>query len=73
MSDILVRGIPAHVVAALDANARRAGLSRTEYMRRLLKREALQTRNKVTVDALHRIGAVCFDLQDPDVMSSAWS
>ena len=34
MPDILIRDLPDDLVAAIDANARRAGLSRTEYIRR---------------------------------------
>jgi predicted nucleic acid-binding protein len=36
MADILIRDVPEHVVAALDARARRLGLSRSEYIRRQL-------------------------------------
>jgi hypothetical protein len=39
MPDILIRGVPDDVVAAIDAKAQRAGLSRTEYLRRTLSRE----------------------------------
>ena len=34
--DILIRDLPDHVVAAIDANAQRLGLSRNEYLRRQL-------------------------------------
>lgn len=36
MPDILIRDIPDDALARLDAAARRAGLSRAEYVRRLL-------------------------------------
>ena len=39
MTDILIRDLPDDVVAAIDAKARRVGLSRTEYIRRALSRE----------------------------------
>ena len=39
MPDILIRDVPDDVVAAIDAKAQRAGLSRTEYLRRTLSRE----------------------------------
>lgn len=35
MPDILIRDVPGEVIAALGANARRAGLSRSEYLRRV--------------------------------------
>lgn len=31
---LLIRNVPDHVVAAIDVNARRLGLSRSEYLRR---------------------------------------
>ena len=39
MADILIRDLPDDVVAAIDNRAQRAGLSRTEYLRRALARE----------------------------------
>ena len=39
MSDILIRDVPDDVLAAIDAKAHSAGLSRTEYLRRTLARE----------------------------------
>ena len=39
MTDILIRNIPDDVLAAIDARAKRVGLSRTEYLRRTLERE----------------------------------
>ena len=40
MTDLLVRDVPDHVVAAIDAKAKRLGLSRTEYLRRQITRAA---------------------------------
>ena len=73
LADVLVRGIPEHVVAVIEANAKRAGLSRAEYIRRLLEREQHHARHDVTLNSLRRFHAMFCDLQDPDVMSSAWS
>ena len=36
MTDILIRNVPDEVVAVLDANAQRAGVTRAEYLRRVL-------------------------------------
>jgi hypothetical protein len=38
VSDVLIRDVPDDVIAAIDANARRSGLSRSEYLRRALAR-----------------------------------
>jgi hypothetical protein len=40
MTGMLIRGVPDDVVAALEAHARRLGLSRTEYVRRRLAQDA---------------------------------
>lgn len=72
MPDVLIRDLPEHVVAAIDANAQRLGLSRNEYLRRTLAIEA-RPRAKVTVADLKRSAGVFADLDDPDVMSGAWS
>ena len=72
MPDILIRDLPEHVVAAIDANAQRLGLSRSEYLRRQLGTEA-RPHATVTVAHLKRSAQVFADLNDPDVMSAAWS
>lgn len=72
MPDILIRDLPEHVVAAIDANARRLGLSRNEYLRRQLGTEP-RPHGAVTVADLKRSAEVFADLNDPDVMSGAWS
>ena len=72
MPDVLIRDLPEHVVAAIDANAQRLGLSRNEYLRRTLAVEA-RPRAAVTVADLKRSAGVFADLDDPDVMSGAWS
>ncbi len=75
MTDILIRDVPDDVVAAIDAKARRAGLSRTEYLRRSLARERGYggEQSGVTVDDLARFAATFSDLEDTDVMGTAWS
>jgi plasmid stability protein len=73
MSDILIRNVPEEVVAAIDAKAKRVGLSRTEYLRRALERERVQSTGPVTVDQLARVASLAHDLDDPDVMSDAWA
>ena len=74
MIDILVRDVPDDVVAAIEVNARAVGLSRVEYLRRLLERERTSTRGgDVTVESLRRFGKTFSDLSDGDVMRSAWT
>lgn len=73
MTDILIRNIPDDVLAAIDARADRAGLSRTEYLRRALAREKSGAIVDVTVDDLVRFAESFADLADVDVMGDAWS
>jgi hypothetical protein len=73
MPNLLIRDVPDRVLAAIDANARRLGLSRSEYLRRQLAREAgVNGGNAVTVDELSQFASTFADLGDPDVMSRAW-
>ena len=72
MPDILIRDVPDEAVAALDAHAQRLGLSRSEYLRRLLAQDASRSSQTVTVEDLRRSAAVFRDLDDPDVMAAAW-
>lgn len=69
MTDILIRDVPDEVVAALDSNAVRAGLTRAEYLRRVL---AEQQGPAVTREHLDRFAERTADLTDPEVMSAAW-
>lgn len=71
MIDILIRGVPDEVVAAIDARAARLGLSRSEYLRRTLERERAD--GSVTVAQLEQLAGLAGDLDDPEVMSGAWS
>ena len=73
MADILIRDVPEEVLAALDAKARRAGLSRTEYIRRTLARERSDAEGVVRVDDLVAFKETFADLDDPEIMRQAWS
>jgi hypothetical protein len=72
MADILIRDVPDDVLAAIDSKANRAGLSRTEYLRRTLAREKNAIAD-VTVDDLASFSESFADLGDADVMDDAWS
>lgn len=71
MKDILIRDVPAEVVAALDARATRLGLSRTEYLRRRLVEDA-SGQVEVTTSDLRKFGDAFADLADPTIMDAAW-
>ncbi len=73
MTNILIRDVPDEVLAAIDAKAKRVGLSRTEYLRRALGRERTEVNGPVGIDQLARLAALTQDLDDPDVMTDAWS
>jgi hypothetical protein len=68
----LIRDIPDDVVAAIDTRAQRAGLSRTEYLRRALARERSDRDADVSVADLERFAATFSDLDDAEVMGRAW-
>ena len=72
MTDMLIRDVPDDVIAALDAHARRLGLSRSEYVRRRLAQDAATAGSPVSAEDLARFADVFGDLADPDVMSQAW-
>ncbi len=72
MPDILIRDVPDDVVAAIDAKAQRAGLSRTEYLRRALSRERAEDTAQVTVQDLASFARTFGDLADEEVMDRAW-
>jgi hypothetical protein len=72
MPNILIRDVPDDVLAAIDAKAKRVGLSRTEYLRRTLERERVPAA-AVSIAQLARTASLARDLDDPDVMSGAWS
>ncbi len=72
MSDILIRDVPDDVLAAIDAKAQAAGLSRSEYLRRALARERSEAIIDVTIDDLASFADTFADLDDGSVMDSAW-
>ncbi|WP_436794615.1 type II toxin-antitoxin system VapB family antitoxin [Actinospongicola halichondriae] len=72
MTDILIRDVPEELLKVIDAKAKRVGLSRTEYLRRALERERVPTA-ALSVEDLAQAASLAQDLDDPDVMSGAWS
>jgi len=72
VADILIRNLPDAVVADIDADAARLGLSRVEYVRRQLIRESQRSRLRVTVEDLVASSNLMNDLLDGDLMDRAW-
>jgi hypothetical protein len=72
MTDMLIRDVPDDVVAAVDARARRLGLSRSEYVRRRLAQHAASAGAVVSTEDLARFSERFGGLGDPDAMSQAW-
>jgi hypothetical protein len=71
MTDLLIRDVPDEVVAAIDTNARRLGLSRSEYLRRTLT-QAAHRPGVVSVEDMARFASTFADLGNDDVMGRAW-
>lgn len=72
MADVLIRDLPDDVLAAIDAKARRVGLSRSEYIRRTLSRERGDAVGNVGVKDLVIFSDTFADLADGDVIQQAW-
>lgn len=75
MADVLIRGLSDDAVARIDADAAARGLSRQEYLRRRFEAEgtvAGPTRSRLTVDDLRRAATAAADLDDGDIMDTAW-
>lgn len=72
MTDMLIRDVPEAVIAVLDANAARMGLSRSEYVRRRLAQDIDADGTAVTVEDLRRFAETFRDLRDPEIMAHAW-
>ena len=73
MPDILIRDVPDDVVALLEQRARQLGLSRTEYLRRILANEAADRTTPATLDDWRAFAERHTDLDDREVMRRAWT
>jgi len=72
MGDVLIRDVDDDVIAAIDENAARLGVSRSEYVRRCLARDAAAQGRAVGVDDLAQFADTFRDLANPGIMSQAW-
>ena len=70
--NLLIRDIPEDVIAALDAEAARQGLSRSEYLRRVLTQASTGEGRSVSVAQLAQFEQTFAGLADPAVMDQAW-
>jgi hypothetical protein len=71
--DVLIRNVPAEDLKLLDEQAARLGISRSEYLRRHLHREARRSVGPVTGEDRRTLGDIVADLADDTVMTNAWS
>lgn len=72
MADVLIRDLPDNLIAAIDRNAARLGLSRNEYLRRQLALDIESTQPELDAAAWQRFGETFADLADDAAMGEAW-
>jgi hypothetical protein len=70
--DLLIRDVPDEVVAAVDSEAKRLGLSRSEFLRRTLHQAFPKNGGVVTVDDLVSFEQTFEGLADGELMAQAW-
>jgi hypothetical protein len=73
MANILIRNVPDDDLARLDRAAERQGLSRSDYLRRLIAGQPDVPARKLELADLRKFAAATADLHDPDVMRGAWN
>lgn len=73
MTDVLIRNVPDEDLARIDDRAARLGLSRGEYLRRQIARDAARGSEVLTPGDLKRFSERAKDLCDDEVMRAAWS
>ncbi len=69
MTDVLIRNVPDQELAWIDDRAARLGLSRGEYLRRQIAKDAARGSGRLSVHQLAKFA----DLSDEDLMRDAWS
>ena len=74
MPDVLIRGLSEAAISRIDADAAAHGLSRNEYLRRRFESERSKTATggHLTIEDLRRAAEAAKDLDDPQVMETAW-
>ena len=69
MTDVLIRNVPEDQLARIDEHAARLGISRGEYLRRQIARDAARGSTPVTVEQFAKFA----NLIDESLMRDAWS
>lgn len=72
MTDVVIEDVPDPALAVIDERAEWLGLSRSEYLRRALLRDAAPLSHEITREDLIRFSERFADLADPAVMREAW-
>ena len=72
-TDLLIRNVPAEDIAGLDVRAAKLGLSRADYLRRLVGKASAAGTEPATPDSLSRMADAISDLKDPEIIRNAWS
>ncbi|MDQ6526197.1 ribbon-helix-helix protein, CopG family [Nocardioides sp. LHD-245] len=75
MTDVLIRNVSDDDLRRIDEKARRLGLSRVDYLRRMVIQEAARggEADEATVEVFARVADLAGDLADDEVMRDAWS
>ena len=73
MTDVLVSNLSDEVIAKIDENTQRLGLTRSEYLQHEISRKTLHRDRKLTPDDVRRFSALIQDLKDPEVLRKAWN
>jgi hypothetical protein len=71
--DVLIRDVTVADLARIDAHAARLGLSRSEYLHRLIHQWGARPLEPVTGSDLRRLAGRFVDLEDAEIMRQAWS
>jgi hypothetical protein len=69
MTDVLIRNVPADELAYIDERAAHLGLSRGDYLRRQIAKDAARRPSSVTIDQFGKFA----DLADEELMRRAWT
>jgi Ribbon-helix-helix protein, copG family len=72
MTDILIPNVPEAVAARIDAHAKALGLSRDEFLRRQLVREANRAQGSATWADLQQSSDRFRNLLEDGLMEGAW-
>lgn len=72
MADLLIRNLSLDVLNDLDKNAAALGISRVEYVRRMLIQISVSSNESVTEQHLKNLITLLPDLTSDEIMDGAW-